>query len=214
MKEMVCLVSMGKQWILIELTRKWTIFIHFDYHLYLLECNRLSTLVDLEENWRNSEKILNEGSLLCRGSSFLLYMVIFLIGAAMGPVFVHHKSALKNQCMNACAWLLLMSCELRDFRSRKSRITGTWKAKTPVRFKDVLVKELYNRWAFPTSTEIQEFHPNPGLSPRSPSRFCSWQPRMTPKRVLLVKIWYFDCTVHEAQLGFGTEMVIARHQVE
>ncbi|KAG6746077.1 hypothetical protein POTOM_050590 [Populus tomentosa] len=51
------------------------------------ECNRLSTLVDLEENWRNSEKILNEGSLLCRGSSFLLYWVMCLIGAAMGPVF-------------------------------------------------------------------------------------------------------------------------------
>ncbi|KAG6747114.1 hypothetical protein POTOM_049494 [Populus tomentosa] len=56
------------------------------------ECNRLSTLVDLEENWGNSEKILKEGSLLCRGSSFLLYWVISLIGAAMGPVFVHHKS--------------------------------------------------------------------------------------------------------------------------
>jgi hypothetical protein len=98
MKEMVCLVSMGKQWILIELMRQWAIFIHFDYHLYLLECNRLSTLVDLEENWRNSEKILKEGSLLSRGSSFLLNMVIFLIGAAMGPVFVHNKSVLKNQC--------------------------------------------------------------------------------------------------------------------
>jgi len=31
-------------------------------------------------------------------------------------------------------------------------------------------------------------HPNPGLPPRSPSRVCSWQSRMTPKRVLLVKV--------------------------
>jgi len=31
-------------------------------------------------------------------------------------------------------------------------------------------------------------HPNPGLPPRSPSWVCSWQPRMAPKRVLLVKV--------------------------
>ena len=31
-------------------------------------------------------------------------------------------------------------------------------------------------------------HPCPGLPPRSPSRVCSWQPRMAPKRVLLVKV--------------------------
>lgn len=63
-------------------------------------------MVDLEENWGNSEKILKEGSLLCRGSSFLLYMFIFLIGAATGPVFVHHNSALKNQCY--FRWFLIL----------------------------------------------------------------------------------------------------------
>jgi hypothetical protein len=31
-------------------------------------------------------------------------------------------------------------------------------------------------------------HPNPRLPPRSPSRVCSWQPRMAPKHVLLVKV--------------------------
>jgi hypothetical protein len=31
-------------------------------------------------------------------------------------------------------------------------------------------------------------HPCPRLPPRSPSRVCSWQPRMAPKRVLLVKV--------------------------
>jgi len=31
-------------------------------------------------------------------------------------------------------------------------------------------------------------HLYPGLPPRSPSRVCSWQPRMAPKRVLLVKV--------------------------
>jgi len=31
-------------------------------------------------------------------------------------------------------------------------------------------------------------HPCPGLPPRSSSWVCSWQPRMAPKRVLLVKV--------------------------
>ena len=38
-------------------------------------------------------------------------------------------------------------------------------------------------------------HPNPGLPPRSPSRVCSWQPRMTPKRVFQSSAAHSPCQI-------------------